>query len=580
MINKGYHQASFCKRPVELRPILFRTFICTALIFFLTAHSAQRVFGQDLEKLNRLVQTTSSTDAAMIVFTEGRDLIDDEEWAKAAKRFADFLTGYPKHKNSDAAVYWLAFALKKQDKIQEAYDQLERLVKDYPGSTWNDDGRALMVELAPRLNKEVQVEQVNEEIKLLALQSLFQSNPERAAQLVAEMLKPGSTQSRRVKELAINLLGQHRRPQTVTLLIDLARTEQDPKLRKIAVYWLGNSNDESALDLLKQITLQSTDQEIAAQTVHAISNHRSARATALLSEIARTTANEKLRSQAIEGLGHRRDEKAVEELTKVYDGQQSVEVRRQVISALSRRREPPAQAKVIEIARSASDVEVRKFAIYGLSQQRSEQAADSLLQLFDSERDPALKQHILHSFCRLSRMPRVQAKIVEAARAGSDIELRKHAISCLTQQRGEQTAASSDVLIQLLDSEQNKEIKNHILHSLVRPNQDPRVHAKVLDIARKSSDIEFRKSAINALGRQRGEEGATALVQLFDAEQDADVKQHILYSLSQTRSKIAVRKLIEIARSNPSLDIRKQAIYALGQSRDPEAMKFLEDILK
>jgi thioredoxin-like negative regulator of GroEL len=258
MSDKKYNQGGFRHSVLSLSCFMLLPVMAVALLILLAGDHSQRTQAQDLEKLNRFVQTSGSTDAAMKIFTEGRDSIGEEAWAKAEKRFGDFLASNPKHKNVDAAHYWLAFALNKQKKYQQAYDHLELLIRDYPESTWVDDAKALIIEVGAKLNKVVQVDQSNEELKLIALQSMFQNNPERAAQLVGEMLKPGSTQSRRIKETAISLLGQHRRPETTAMLIELARNQQDPKLRKTAVFWLGQTNDESALDVLKEISAQSS----------------------------------------------------------------------------------------------------------------------------------------------------------------------------------------------------------------------------------------------------------------------------------------------------------------------------------
>jgi hypothetical protein len=50
---------------------------------------------QDLVKLNRFVQTGNNT-PAMKLFREGRDSIENEEWAKAAEKFRGFVNAYPR----------------------------------------------------------------------------------------------------------------------------------------------------------------------------------------------------------------------------------------------------------------------------------------------------------------------------------------------------------------------------------------------------------------------------------------------------------------------------------------------------
>jgi len=74
---------------------------------------AQRAYGQDIAKLNRFMQTKGNT-AAMQTFREGRDFIEAQNWQRAAEKFSDFITGYPKDKDLDAALYWYGYALQKQ----------------------------------------------------------------------------------------------------------------------------------------------------------------------------------------------------------------------------------------------------------------------------------------------------------------------------------------------------------------------------------------------------------------------------------------------------------------------------------
>ena len=138
--------------------------------------------AQELSKLNRFIQSSNVKDDAMKVFRQGRDQIEDENWNGAAATFISFVTDYLKHKDVDAALYWTAFALKKQEKFAEADRQLERLIRERPNSNWLDDARAMRVEIAGQTgNRQVVERELDKndlEIKAIALQSLFQSNPD------------------------------------------------------------------------------------------------------------------------------------------------------------------------------------------------------------------------------------------------------------------------------------------------------------------------------------------------------------------------------------------------------------------
>src|SRR5688572_6165348 len=80
------------------------------------AINARRAYGkdQDLQKLRHFVQATKVNTAAMQIFREGRDFIEAQNWQRAAEKFRDFITGYPKDKDLDAALYWYGYSLQKQ----------------------------------------------------------------------------------------------------------------------------------------------------------------------------------------------------------------------------------------------------------------------------------------------------------------------------------------------------------------------------------------------------------------------------------------------------------------------------------
>src|SRR5262245_50498085 len=284
--------------------------------------------AQELGKLNSFIQSSNAKDEAMKVFRQGRDQIEDENWNGAAATFISFVADYPKHKDVDAALYWTAFALKKQGKFAEADRQLERLIRERPRSKWLDDARAMRVENAGQTgNRQVverELDKDDQEIKAIALQSLFQSNPDRAAAYVADLLKPGSAADRRLKENAIDLLGQHIGPRTTPMLMELARDQTDPKARKKAIFWLGQSGDESAFDLLKEVAMQANDTEVAKAAIFALSQHSSPRAYELLVELARGASSTELRRDAIFWVGQRGQEAAVDDLTKIYEAEREI----------------------------------------------------------------------------------------------------------------------------------------------------------------------------------------------------------------------------------------------------------------
>lgn len=98
-------------------------------------------------------------------FREGKDLIDKEEWAKAAEKFNEVIGKYPDNKSTDAALYWLAFCYKKQKQFKEIDATLDR----------------------------------EDEFKIAAFQSLLSADPNKGIEAMNGILKSDSKASETLK---------------------------------------------------------------------------------------------------------------------------------------------------------------------------------------------------------------------------------------------------------------------------------------------------------------------------------------------------------------------------------------------
>lgn len=404
--------------------VVLSSFIIACAFFIIS--SAQQ---QDLDKANRFVQTQNA--AAARIFREGRDFIGNEEWEEAEGKFKSFVATYPKEKNLDAALYWLAFALTKQEKYGQADTQLKRLLAEFPRSNWADDANALRAQIAQHSGDQRVIQQtLNEddvEVKIVALESLFASNPERGLAYVSEMMRPGSRASMRLKEAGIELLRRHGGKQAIDLLLDIIRNQTDSKLRATAIHTLGRTGDESVLPLLKDLATTSTDEEVSKAAVFAISRFDSESARALLLDMARNGKSVEVRKDAIFWLSQHGDA-AMDELMRIYATESNTEVKKQIVFALKRMGSPRALAKLYEIARNASeDTEVRKDALHWIGQSGDKQSVDFLIQMYDGEKDEEVKQQLIFALSRTDDKRAIR-KMIDIARRDASVEMRKQAI--------------------------------------------------------------------------------------------------------------------------------------------------------
>jgi HEAT repeat protein len=467
-----------------------------------------RADNQDLEKLNRFMQTSTASGDEVAIFREGRDLIADREWEDAAKKFGEYIDKYPKGKDVDAALYWLSYALVKEKKFDEADHIIERLLSQFPNSRWKRDAEALRLQRPTRQTPD-NLESYDDETKAIVLQSLFQGNPEQGALQAAEVLRNPNA-SRHLKETAISLLGQHGAAQNKDLLIDIVRNNTDPQLRKTAIFWLSQTDDESVLDLLKQFAT-SSDDELSKAAVFGITQHRSPRVDAILAEMARSGASRRQREEAIFWISQRDSASNDDLLIQIFESDKDPQIRKRVIFALTQRHSEAARAKLFEIARSAADKASREEAIFWVGQRGDDQAADELIRLLDNERDTEVRKKVVFSLSQMNNQIS-RAKLMDVVRSSDDAELRGETVFWIAQTGGDQTV---DFLIQLYDAEKSVQVKKKIIFALTQTKNKKAALRKLMAIGKSDPSPEARKEAIFWIGQSRDPEAIKFLEEIL-----------------------------------------------------------------
>lgn len=460
----------------------------------------RRAFGhdQDVQKLNRFVQTPRNNPAAMKAFREGRDLIEGEKWQQAAEKFNGFINEFPKDRDVDAALYWYAYALQKQGKKDEAAAPLLRLIKSFPSSSWRREAESMLVVLGRGDAIQQALDRNNCEIKILALQSLFQANEDRAIGFVSDVLKSNAEDTcPGIKAAAVSLLGSHGGSRATPILLDIARGQGDMTLRLTAIRRLGEQDGDTVADELLKLYEADRTREIRLQILRAFSEMNSPRAGAKLIEIARSSDDLALRHMAIRYLGEQNDSATLDELIRLFDSDRTPEVRTQILKALSEREDPRAQAKLLDIARKGETPELRIEAIRRIGNQ-GHGSYEDLLQLYTSETNQQIKQGLIRAYSEMND-PRARAKLYEIARAAESMDLRVYAIRRLGDKNDEQTV---DQLIGMYDAEQDVQVKAVLMRAFGDSSQKSAVR-KLISIARDGQSVDLRKLAVRMLGESK-----------------------------------------------------------------------------
>jgi HEAT repeat protein len=270
------------------------------------------------------------------------------------------------------------------------------------------------------------------EFKIVVLQALIESDPQRGIAVASDWVKPGSAQTPTCRRAAVRLLGRHGGKAALPTILGVAQNETDLKVKTTAISLLGSSNDDSVLGALRDFALNSPQPEVGEAALYALSQHNSPQALNSLADIALTTKPIALRKTAIRSISNRPGEPAVDALFKIYDSTQDLEIRKSVVSGFGNRKSERAGAKLSEIARGSDNVELRKAAISAIARRGGETAVDTLMNLYDSEKNEEVKDAIMNTFGQL-REKRVTDKLIAIARnPQTPLERRRRVIMLLS----------------------------------------------------------------------------------------------------------------------------------------------------
>ena len=231
------------------------------------------------------------------LYDQGREALDQDEFREAERSFSELvkLNG----PQTDAALYWTAYAQNREGKKEAAIGTIAELKKRYPQSRWKKDGEALEIEVRSTTGSKANPEAQNDEdLKLLALQGLMNSSPEKAIPLVEGILNGSG--SPRVKWKALFVLAQNGSPQAEQVLGKIARGQSNPDLQRKALSYLATFGGKGAGKILAEVYTSSNDPEVKRAVIRSyiISGDREQ-----LAALAKNEPNPELRKEAIRNLG-------------------------------------------------------------------------------------------------------------------------------------------------------------------------------------------------------------------------------------------------------------------------------------
>jgi HEAT repeat protein len=173
------------------------------------------------------------------------------------------------------------------------------LRKAYPKSNYLRDAGVLEQQIHSSTGQPPNPENVSdEELKMLALESLMNSNPERAVPLLDKVINGNS--SPKLKDKALFVLSQSGSEKAQQILMTLAKANNQPDLQKRAIRYMGMNGNGHNRAVLKEIYNSSSDAGVKKSVFQAwlMSGDKES-----VLAVARTEKSPELRRESVRYLG-------------------------------------------------------------------------------------------------------------------------------------------------------------------------------------------------------------------------------------------------------------------------------------
>lgn len=345
-------------------------------------------------------------------YQQGLSALDARNWDRAISFFNESVSH--KGSNADAALYWLAYAQNRAGEREEALSTLKQLHQAYASSRWINDARALEVEIRAQTGSPISPSaEPDEDLKLLALNSLMASDPDKALPILRKLLTGNN--SGKIEDRALFVLIQNPSPEARKVLDQIARDTSNPDLQLKAIRYMGMMGSEESRKELASIYAASTDLRVKSAILKSfmVSGSRG-----LLLSVAKSESNPELRREAIRQLAITGGK---DELWQLFQQETSIENKKAILQSMFLAGD---SAKLADLARSLKERELKISAIKSLGLMGPNAHGDVLVSIYQSDPDKEVRRAVLNALF----LQQNGKALVDLARAEKDPEMKEEIV--------------------------------------------------------------------------------------------------------------------------------------------------------
>lgn len=305
--------------------------------------------------------------------------------------------------------------------------------KQFGDSRWIRDAKALEVEVKQASGQTVSpASQDDDELKLLALRGLMQSDPEQAFPVIEKMLS--SANSPKVKDRALFVVSQSRSPRARDLIVSVAKGNANPDLQLRAIRYLGVMGGNENRQILADVYRSSNDTVIKRSILRSF---MTAGDRERLFALAKSETDASLRGEAVRQLGVMH---ASSELAQLYQSETAIEVKKAILQAMFVGGDAD---RLIALAKAEKDPALRKAAIRNLGLMKRPGTAEALTAIYGADSTADVRKAVVEALFVQNN----GAALVSLARTEQNQEIKKEIVSRLSHMKSKE---ATDYLLELL----------------------------------------------------------------------------------------------------------------------------------
>jgi HEAT repeat protein len=460
---------------------------------FRTEEMAQRVTVDLSEKMSGLGPMTiwkadrllnshpraawSSDDPADSLYRIAREALNRGEYRRAAQLFSEVTKKFPKSEYAPDCAYWQAFSLYRAG----GTDDLKQALRILEGK---GDAQIQLVGLSRESNVDVPALRARIQGALAA-----RGDRDAAVALQSEAKTNGGCDREEisVRAEALSALGQMDRASAMPIVrkVLARRDECTIELRRRALFVAARDADADAVALILDVAKNDSDQSIRGEAMRWLPRIAGDNAVPQLEELLRTSTDEQAQRSAVQALGSIDSDRA-----------------RKAIRTIIERNDAPER--------------VRYEAIYSISRERDGRAAGAddvnyLRALYTKVDNPRLREAVLMSLSRIETPENAQFLLGIARNVNEVTSLRATAL----QRLGRMQSVSVNDIAKLYDVADARSLREQILYALSQ-RKEPEAIDKLIEVAKKDTDPQIRRTAISLLARSNNPRAVQLLKELID----------------------------------------------------------------